>query len=193
VGGAIHRESIGRSIVGQAGFAFDAEEPRAAVISACGLYRYTLTRRWDGLGGLINWIMLNPSTADASLDDPTIRRCVGFSKGWGYGAMVVTNLFAYRSTDPKAMKAAGDPVGPENDSYVMEWARASARVVLAYGAHGGHRARDREVIRALDAAGVELFALGTTAAGHPVHPLYQPGAAVPVPYSHRLAGKAVGR
>jgi hypothetical protein len=179
--------------MGQAGFAFDVDQSRAATISPCGLYRYTLTRRWPGSGGLVNWIMLNPSVADASIDDPTIRRCIGFSRGWGFGSLVVTNLFAFRATDPGAMKAAADPAGPEDDAHLLEWARAADRVVLAWGAHGGHRGRDREVLRMLDEAGVDAFALGTTAAGHPVHPLYQPGSAVPVPYPARPAGKAVGR
>ena len=77
---------------------------KSAEISPCGLYRYSLTRKWEAWKGTVNFIMLNPSTADAQEDDPTIRRCIGFAKAWGYGGIVVTNLFAYRATNPKELK-----------------------------------------------------------------------------------------
>src|SRR5581483_9586135 len=97
-------------------------------------YRYSLAR-FFGDGGVVNFIMLNPSTADAETDDPTIRRCLGFAKAWGYGTLVVTNLFAYRATDPAELAKAGDPVGPDNDTRLWSEAQLSDLVVCAWGNH----------------------------------------------------------
>lgn len=109
-----------------------------AIFSADRLYRYTLTRRWDGRP-MMAWIGLNPSTADETEDDPTIRRCTGFAKAWGYGGMVMLNLFAYRATDPKEMMCTAlirDPIGnPRNDELIQRvvWAETA----LAVAAGGG--------------------------------------------------------
>src|SRR6185369_17379869 len=91
-----------------------------AVISKCGKYRYSLRREWIGGAGTVCFIMLNPSTADASVDDPTIRRCIGFAQRWGYQILEVVNLYAYRATRPRDMFAAADPVGPENEYYLCK-------------------------------------------------------------------------
>ncbi len=97
---------------------------RSAFLSECGVYRYELTRTW-GDGDRLLWIMLNPSTADADLDDPTIRRVIGFSRGFGYSGAIVANLFALRSTDPKALRTHPDPVGPANNAMLAQLARRS--------------------------------------------------------------------
>lgn len=115
--------------------------------------------------------MLNPSTADERSDDPTIRRCIGFARDWGYGGVEIVNLFALRATDPRELRDAGDPVGPRNDAYVVRTAERSALVVLAWGSHGGLRARDTQVL-ALLSPRARLLALGWTRARKPRHPLY---------------------
>ena len=89
---------------------------KSAILSDCGAYRYELRRTWDDRLPVLLWIGLNPSTADHIQDDPTNRRIAGFSRRWGYGGYVLANLFAYRSPDPKALKQARDPIGPENDT-----------------------------------------------------------------------------
>lgn len=151
-----------------------------AVLSDCGCYRYTLTREWNGSLPALTFIMLNPSTADATLDDPTIRRCIGFARARGFGGLRVLNLFAFRATDPAEMKAAPDPVGPDNDEHLREMFLAAAKVgvpiIAAWGAHGGHMDRE-SAVRALAAeCGVTLMCLGATKDGHPRHPLYVPAA-----------------
>lgn len=154
---------------------------RTAVLSEDGLYRYTLTRRW-GAGRPVVFVMLNPSTADATVDDPTIVRCTNFARDWGYGALTVVNLYAYRATDPKAMFAATDPIGPDNDSHLREVLRRDAFVVVAWGAHA--RPREVEFFRVIAAsAGVTVHALRVTKAGAPGHPLYIPAATEPTPYT----------
>lgn len=161
----------------------DIDEPRrgSAVISPCGLYRYTLTRRW-GSGQTVNFIMLNPSTADASVDDPTIRRCIGFAKSWRLAGLVVTNLFAFRATDPADLWKAADPVGPENDRHIWEQAAEASLVICAWGNHGAKNGHADAVRAMLGTIGVELYALKLTGEGQPIHPLYQPAGARPIPF-----------
>lgn len=154
----------------------------SAEISSCGLYRYSLTRVWDSSRGIVAFIMLNPSTADASLDDPTIRRCMAFSKAWGFGAIYVGNLFAFRATEPKAMLAAPDPIGPENDAWLLKIAKESDRVICAWGAHGKHRGRSIGVRAMMANAHIQPFALRLTNTGEPGHPLYIPGDTEPVAF-----------
>ena len=150
-------------------------ESSGAVISACGRYRYRLWRRWSD-GPTCVFIMLNPSTADAESDDPTIRRCIGFAKREGCGGLVVANLFAFRATSPRDMMAADDPVGPENDNH-LRWCAdlATGPVIAGWGAHGSFRGRDAAVRRMLDGKAMHL---GLTAAGQPRHPLYLKGDAI---------------
>jgi hypothetical protein len=143
---------------------------RKTRISECERYRYTLWRDWGGLNRRYAvFVGLNPSTADASNDDPTIRRCVGFAKRWGYGALCMVNLFAYRTKEPSLMKAQVDPIGVENDRWLYEAAQGADVIVAAWGTHGTYRDRDRDVKRLL--AG-KLSCLGQTKDGHPRHPLY---------------------
>lgn len=156
-----------------------------AVLSDCGLYRYELTRSWAS-GPRVCWIMLNPSTADAEKDDPTIRRCVGFARGWGYPGIVVVNLFAYRATRPAdlvdAAHAGVDPVGPLNADRVAVAAKNAGIVLVAWGAHGKVLNRAAKTTQFLGALGIELWSLGKTKAGHPRHPLYVPAATNPEIY-----------
>lgn len=147
----------------------------SAIISSDGVYRYTLERSWQP-GFSLPFVMLNPSTADAEHDDPTIRRCIGFAKRENYDGLLVVNLYAYRATDPREIRRAVDPVGPENDEYLQRVfttaRRASAPVVVAWGANPDPY-RLRQVLRL--AEGVDLRCLGTTAGGDPRHPLYVRG------------------
>lgn len=149
---------------------------RGATLSADGVYRYRLARTWDDGVPPLAWLMLNPSTADASNDDPTIRRCIGFARGFGYGGIVVVNLFAARATDPTEIGSFIDPVGPDNDATLLDVCRQHT-TVAAWGASVPHywRHRPRAVVSRMRAAGVALYALGFTKAGHPRHPLYVRG------------------
>jgi hypothetical protein len=149
---------------------FDGADMSTARFSLDGTYRYELTRRWTS-GSFVTWIMLNPSTADASTDDPTIRRCSGFARLWGFGAMAVVNLFALRATDPRELKASDDPVGPQNDDAIHDAVVKSRLTVAAWGAHGSLHDRAAEVVE-LVAELRPLYCLGQTRYGHPRHPLY---------------------
>lgn len=145
-----------------------------AWISGCGRYRYRLARRWtEGWGRPAVFVMLNPSTADAFVDDPTIRRCVGFAKAWGCDRLVVVNLYAFRATQPRDLWRAEDPVGPQNDDHLEGAAYTAARydgpLVAAWGAH----AKADRVAQVLEIPGMDrLVALGVTKSGAPRHPLY---------------------
>jgi hypothetical protein len=140
----------------------------SAVFSSCRTWRYELRRRWED-GPLVAFIGLNPSTADETQDDPTIRRCIGFAKRWGYGGLIMANLFAFRATDPRDMRAAASAaVGPLNDAHLEAVYWASAMIVAAWGVGGSFRNRDGEVSRLLGT----MMALGFTKGGHPRHPLY---------------------
>jgi len=123
--------------------------------------------------------MLNPSTADAFQLDPTNRRCVGFAQAWGYGSMVTTNIFAFRSTNPAGLRTTKDPVGPENDEAIVNGAKNADLVIAAWGTHGELQDRGNAVRGLLAGAGIELHVLRLTKAGHPGHPLYVSGDTVP--------------
>lgn len=143
-----------------------------AVFSPCRTWRYTLTRIWHPGRPVMNVIGLNPSTADETRDDPTIRRCTHFAMRDGYGGLVMTNIFAFRATDPSDMKVATDPVGPDNDRHLREQAARAGRVIAAWGAHGRHLGRGDAVAELL--AGFDLHCWRLTKEGHPAHPLYLP-------------------
>ena len=152
---------------------------RDAAISDCGRYRYRLIRQW-GTNPPLAFIMLNPSIADANLDDPTIRRCMSFARREGCGGVVVVNLFALRATDPKELrKSTVDPIGPENDIAVATLIDAplstGSRVVCAWGAHALATEQGRKTIDRAQACGRQLWCLGKTRiARAPCHPLYLP-------------------
>ncbi len=152
-----------------------ATTPTGAVFSGCRRWRYLLWRRWEAAQPAANFLMLNPSTADELRLDPTCARARDYAERWGYGALVVTNVFGWRATDPAEMKAASDPVGPGNDRAIVEAARKCAIVVCAWGNHGAHEGRSARVLKMLRGAGVQLHALRVNAGGEPAHPLYLPG------------------
>jgi hypothetical protein len=156
-------------------FAAVAEMQRAAEISPCGRYRYALGRRW-GDGGTVAFLMLNPSTADASKDDATSRRCISFARGWGYGGLVLANLYAFRATKPADLWKAADPIGPDNDGHLTRVAAGCDRIVAAWGAH----ARPGRIAAVLALPGMDrLAALALTKNGQPRHPLYLRGDLTP--------------
>jgi len=152
-----------------------------AKIDKTGRYRYRLRREWDSSLPAVGFLMLNPSTADAEVLDPTVRRCLGYAKAWGYGALEVVNLFALRSTDPKELYRAEDPVGPDNDVAIIECFREVDKMICAWGSHGGFRRRGHEVKDMLLSEGV-IYCLKLTQSGHPSHPLYLPKDLTPNPY-----------
>ncbi|MFY0638676.1 MAG: DUF1643 domain-containing protein [Maricaulis maris] len=151
-----------------------------ATLSGDERYRYVLWRVWNPDQPSLLWVMLNPSTADASDDDPTIRRCMGFSAHLGYGGLRVVNLFAWRATDPRDLGLADDPVGPDNDRHIEAEARKSGKVIVAWGSATQGAGRDVQVLRILRRSRRQVFALSTTSTGHPGHPLYLPKSARPV-------------
>jgi hypothetical protein len=152
-----------------------------ATFSPCRRWRYLLWRRWDEAKPVANFLMLNPSTADERKLDPTCSRARDYAERWGYGALIVTNVFAFRNTNPNQMKAAKDPVGPGNDAAIVKAARESALVVCAWGNHGAFLARSSQV-RAL-LKNQKLHALRVNANGEPAHPLYLPGRLEPISWA----------
>lgn len=157
---------------------------RGAVVSACGKYRYQLTRAW-GDGERCAFVMLNPSTADGAEDDPTIRRCVGFAKRFGFDGLVVVNLFAFRATDPDDMLREPDAIGPDNDTHILAALASAARVFAAWGGNNDRIKQRAWAVRLLASrAYVKFEALRLSGRGIPCHPLYLPGVLDPVPYPH---------
>lgn len=157
----------------------------SAIISPCGLYRYRLDRFLTPTGPrmTVTFVMLNPSTADADLDDPTIRRCKGFAVKWNYAHLVVVNLFAFRATNPKELLTAKDPVGPDNFIQVRNALDHSDRTILAWGDYERYRhLLGRGLLEAVLGSRHQTYALAVNKSGHPRHPLYVPAATQPVPY-----------
>jgi hypothetical protein len=157
-----------------------------AIYSECEAYRYSLTRTWQPQAPRIVFLMLNPSTADAFRNDPTVERCERRARAQGFGAFRVVNLFAWRATDPAALKRAAAPVGPENEAAISEAAGWGHLLLAAWGVHGAHEGRGPAVAASLRARGVTLHHLGCTKDGHPRHPLYVPYAVAPQPWQAPL-------
>ena len=143
-----------------------------AEYSDCEKYRYKLTRIWDPAGRKVLFVMLNPSTATEVQNDPTVERCERRARTLGYGGFRVTNIFAWRDTDPKAMRAALDPVGPANDAAILDGTAWANTVVAAWGTHGAHLDRGAHVEALLRASAQPVYHLGITKDGHPKHPHY---------------------
>lgn len=147
-------------------------------------YRYRLWRSWNFDAPRVLFVLLNPSTADERLDDPTIRRCIGFARTWGFGGVEIVNIFAYRSTDPAALREICDPIGPRNDYHIKAARRRSARCIAAWGNHGMYLDRGARILRTLIRLG-EVECLCETKTGQPGHPLYISSSTMPRPISHR--------
>jgi hypothetical protein len=151
---------------------------KSAKISDCQKYRYELRRVWDDKKPLVLFIGLNPSTADADSDDNTSRVCVNYAKRWGYGGVLLGNLFAFRSTDSSALYTAADPVGPDNDSWIKKLQAEAEIVVCAWSAAGGYQSRDKVVLGFLE----NPHCLTKLKSGYPGHPLYKSSDLKPIPY-----------
>lgn len=153
--------------------------------SPCERYRYLLTRVWDPAGPRALFVMLNPSTATEVQNDPTVERCERRARALDFGGFRVANIFAFRATDPRVMRAQADPVGPGNDAAILEaanWANqmAGGKIICAWGNHGAHLDRGPQVEALLRATGLPLWHFGLTQAGQPRHPLY-------IAYTHQPA------
>lgn len=160
----------------------------SALFDPTGRYRYSLTRTWDSAANRVCFCLLNPSTADAVRDDPTLRRCLGYARRWGFGSVEVVNIFALRATDPRELRRADDPVGPRNDAAIRRAARRAALVVAGWGAHGALLDRGDAVRRLLiSLSDVDVVTLGHTKSGHPRHPLYTRADARTIPLEGRPA------
>lgn len=146
---------------------------RDAVIDESRTYRYLLTRTWNENEPPAVFIMLNPSTADAEVDDPTIRRCITFAKAWKCGGLRVVNVFAYRATDPKKLLTVKDPIGPENQKYICETITNAGLIIAAWGSTDVPQTKAFSMVKqAIENANVFLHCLGTTKHAYPRHPLY---------------------
>lgn len=176
---------------------------RQTTLSACRTYRYTLWREWDNgtfstlkqIIGQCNYAMfigLNPSTADETKDDPTIRKCIGFAKRWGYGALCMTNLFAFRATLPRDMKKSEYPVGEDNLHHLLECASSAGIVVAAWGKNGCFQSQDLATADQLSRIGIQLMCLRTNGDGSPEHPLYVPYDTEPKAWSVSVGCKPCG-
>lgn len=165
------------------------EIERDAAFSPDGRYRWTLSRNWDidRFESHCGWIMLNPSTADAAKDDPTIRRCMGYAKRWGFAGIHVMNLFAIRATEPADLRKAKNPIAPrgrldEHDALLLNFIGACPLIIAAWGTHGDYLDRGKQVVDLLAARSIPLHCLRVSQNGHPCHPLYLPGDLTPTPF-----------
>lgn len=149
-----------------------------AIFSDCERYRYRLWREWNPDKATLAFLLLNPSTADESVNDPTIERCMRRAINWGYGRLEIVNLFPWRDTDPENMMAAEDPIGPKGkaDGAILDAIEASRITVCGWGEHGDHLDRANAVTDLVRMAGMrnKLHMLKLNKSGHPAHPLYLP-------------------
>jgi hypothetical protein len=159
----------------------DSKLKSSAVFSRDRVFRYELIRQWDKSKPMLHISGLNPSTADEIKNDPTVRREIGFAMDMGFGGLRKTNAFAFRATDPEIMKSKKDPIGPENDRYILKAARSCGMSIAAWGIHGNHRDRDRHLLM----LPIDWYCFGITKDGHPRHPLYLPKTARPVKLTAR--------
>lgn len=152
---------------------------KTALFSNDRKYRYTLWRTWEYGKDYVVFIGLNPSTADETEDDPTIRRCIGYAKSWGYGSLCMINLFAFRATNPIDMQIQADPIGPLNNIYLFDVSKQARIIIAAWGTNGAFLRRDEEVISLIP----NLHYLRLTKNGFPAHPLYLPKDLEPIKWN----------
>lgn len=150
----------------------DGATGRWAEYSEDRVYRYALGIPFNVPGKPCVFLLLNPSTATESQDDPTVRRCWGFAMRWGFAGAVILNLFAFRATLPADMRNAFDPIGPDNDAAIRRLVPTGGALICAWGVFGRYRDRDVSVLLSLDEIGAQTECLGLTKAGDPRHPLY---------------------
>ena len=150
-----------------------AKNEAGALFSPCRRWRYLLWRRWAA-GPAANFLMLNPSTADEVKLDPTCSRARAYAEAWGFGALIVTNIFGWRATDPGELRRVRDPVGSGNDGAIVRAAREAVLVVCAWGNHGAYLQRSSFVRSLLERRQLHLLKLNGS--GEPAHPLYLRGA-----------------
>ena len=150
-----------------------------AIFSECEKYRYSLTREWDSSKEKILFLLLNPSTADAEHDDPTIRRCTNYAKLWGYGGLYIGNIFAFRATEPTVMRKQSDPIGPLNNGFILMLHKQAAITVAGWGSNGSFLNREAYIKRLLKS---NIYYLKLTKDGHPGHPLYLKKDLKPIKY-----------
>ncbi|UDW83761.1 DUF1643 domain-containing protein [Pasteurella canis] len=155
-----------------------AEMNKNAIFSNCRTYRYVLWRIWEPELPKITFIGLNPSTADESEDDPTIRRCINFAKKWGYGGIYMVNLFAYRSTDKSLIYQVPQPIGQDNDKYILQFSQQSEKVIAAWGNTGSYLSRSQQIYQMVP----NLYCLAINKTSEPKHPLYTHSNSVPQRY-----------
>ena len=148
------------------------DAPSTALYSDCERYRYALTRTWDSEGKRLLYIMLNPSKATEVQNDPTVERCERRARALGFGAFQVTNIFAWRETDPFKMRQAREPIGPDNDATILAGVSWADQVLAAWGTHGAHQDRGPQMATILHDTDKPVFTLGLSKHGHPKHPLY---------------------
>jgi hypothetical protein len=148
------------------------DAPSTATYSDCERYRYALTRTWNAGGKRVLFVMLNPSKATEVQNDPTVERCERRARALGFGAFQVTNIFAWRDTDPFQMRKAKDPIGPGNDAAILAGVAWADQVIAAWGTHGAHMNRGPQMTTLLQGTGKPLYTLGLSKHGHPKHPLY---------------------
>lgn len=153
-----------------------------AQYSDCQRFRYALTRIWQPDGPRLLFVMLNPSTATEVQNDPTVERCERRARALGFGGFRVCNIFAWRDTDPRNMRTAKDPIGPENDQIIHDACQWADQIICAWGTHGAHLQRGPAVETLMRASCDHLFHLGLSKAGHPKHPLYIAYAEQPRPW-----------
>ena len=163
-----------------------------ATFSDCMNYRYQLLRVWDESLPKIMWLMLNPSTADETKNDPTLQRCENRSRDYGFGGFYVCNIFAYRATDPRDMKAQGNPIGFDNLTYILSTAAQSQKIVCGWGSHGTHKQQGFRVMASVRQCH-DLYALRLTAKGEPSHPLYLPYDSKPFLWQRTAVAQLAGR
>ena len=152
---------------------------KKANISKDKIYRYTLSRTWDSTKPTVLFIELNPSIADENIDDPTITRCINFAKDWGYGTLLMANLFAFRSTYPKEIYLIDDPIGKDNDHYILECVKQSDLIIACWGNNGTYMDREK-IIKELVP---NLYCLQKNKNGTPHHPLRLPRDINPIPFN----------
>lgn len=147
---------------------------RCAQFDATGQYRYQLTRHWDDTRPGLAFIMLNPSYADHQQDDPTLRRCTRLAQQWQYGSLIVVNLFAYCTASPPVLKTVDEPIGKENNRFILQGCQTAEHILLAWGNWGSLHDRDRTVLKLVAPYRDRLYCLAINRTGQPRHPLYVP-------------------